>query len=187
SCSRRAIPVPPPVSTSLATRRACWAPTSRTASRAAAAAASSSGSRCTMTWAPLTTAVPRRSRATARGGATAGDVGDTGQRGGIDLIGVEASELLGQAVGDGPPGQGHPPFGLPGLGQRADLRVRADQLDGPAGAVEPNRVHPSAGALLGPLDRDVEATREPPGEQVGRGRVGLAVDHGGGDVLVRWL
>ena len=93
----------------------------------------------------------------------------------VDLVGVEAAQLVGEALGVAAVGQGDRAVGLARLRQRGRVAVLgADEVDRAARALEPHGDDPGAVAGAGQRDGAAQARREPAGEQLPEGESAAA-------------
>src|SRR5216684_2678319 len=190
SSASTAVPMPPPVSTTDAVPRAATESTSLVTRRAATALASSCASRCTITSGTLTlclrlaagvllgAAFPRRSflapqsrrRRAPSARSLSGTSGQRAKRLGVDLVGFEPAQFLGDQFGGLAPVQRHPAFRPAGPGQGGVPAVRPGQRDLPVRRVEADLGDPWTAGLAA-LYLDAKPQPEPGRDQV-RGRVG---------------
>ena len=108
----------------------------------------------------------------------------------VEVVGVEPTQFLGEAVAEAPAWQREVVGRLVRLGQRAMLGISRSSSITPDArsrlhAVDAARAVRTGRQLV--LDRDLELQREPGGEQQRRGGVGRAGDLDRGDRLVRRL
>ena len=127
----------------------------------------------------------RRRRTSLLGPSTTGltasgraDLRDARQRLAVDLVGVQAAQLLGEAVAHLAAGQRDQPVRLPGLAQRADLaRPGAPARPARRGAPGAPTPRPGTGRRGDRFTLTPQPLGQPARHQVGRRRDRLARDH----------
>src|SRR5450756_1335018 len=171
ACSSVAIPTVPPVSTTCTVARTACASRTRVSNLTATASARTLASGWTTT---------RRMRSALV------DQGESlGQDLAVDLVGVEATQLLAQTLAEQPERHREGPRRLSWLHERRPLAVRAAEHDGSGSPFEPHFGDALDANLADHPDRCLERQCEPTGEQVERGVRAFAGDGDRANGLVR--